>query len=225
METEIKLRVEYTCDRQSFLKDSWLIQYLKPGTEQTRDLHSWYFDTKNHVLKRKGIVLRLRQDDQQWFITVKRDVRQTNGLHHRREWSERLLGHSQNPEDGIDPHAALDFLLKRADRQEDRDGELEKWLRQVWTYPLEVVCETRFTRWSNLVSYQDTVIELAYDQGLLSCWGHSEPINECELELLSGPIDGLIQFGQQMARQYHFTYENRSKFARCMALCDNHEED
>ena len=55
---------------------------------------------------------------------------------------------------------------------------------------------------------------LSCDDGSIRAGGKTVPIMEMEIELYSGDLDELKEYGQKIADKYGLVPEDRSKFAR-----------
>ena len=71
---------------------------------------------------------------------------------------------------------------------------------------------------SYILDYDGAVIELAIDKGTIHCGEQSDSIDEVEFELMSGTVDALLELKERIASQVELRAEERSKFARGLAL-------
>ena len=69
-----------------------------------------------------------------------------------------------------------------------------------------------------ILDYAGAVIELAIDKGAIYCGEKSDSIDEVEFELMSGTVDALLELKERIASQVELRAEERSKFARGLAL-------
>ena len=69
-----------------------------------------------------------------------------------------------------------------------------------------------------ILDYAGAVIELAIDKGAIHCSEKSDSIDEVEFELMSGTVDVLLELRERIASQVELRAEERSKFARGLAL-------
>ena len=165
-----------------------------PGEEKTFSMETTYYDTPHNDLSKRCITLRRRMENETSVCTLKAPA-ETGRLEFELEC------------DSIE--TAIPELCKRA-HIKDLPTLLEKGVVPV--------CGARFKRLAKTVVYQDTTIEVALDQGILSGGGKEIPLCEVEFELKSGSEEQLRQFAAMAALQYGLNQERRSKFARANAL-------
>ena len=80
------------------------------------------------------------------------------------------------------------------------------------------ICGARFTRKAGTFTLRDCVLELALDQGILFSGEKEVPLCEIEVELKSGSREAVDAFAHQLAEIYDLKPEEKSKFARALAL-------
>jgi inorganic triphosphatase YgiF len=161
---------------------------------ERRSVASVYYDTARQELRRAGIALRLRRDGGRWLQTLKAASAQHAGLAQRTEWElpvrRKALEPQAFPRDEIRGATGID-LERLAPR-------------------LRPVFETRFTRRSGLVQVDGRAsAELALDRGSIVAGRRREPINELELELVSGETEPLMRFAE--ALQLPLAYESKAE--------------
>ena len=83
---------------------------------------------------------------------------------------------------------------------------------------VEPICGARFTRLAAKVTYEDAVIELALDRGVLTGGGREIPLLELEAELKAGSEAAVLRFGAELAERFGLREETKSKFARAREL-------
>ena len=79
-------------------------------------------------------------------------------------------------------------------------------------------CAARFTRLAAPVSWGESTLELALDQGTVLGGNREAPIFEVEAELKSGRDEDVRAFGAFLENTYGLVPEPKSKFARARAL-------
>ncbi|MBC7780040.1 MAG: inorganic triphosphatase, partial [Proteobacteria bacterium] len=169
------------------------------GKLQRRPLTSVYFDTPELTLAQRRVGLRLRRAGRVWLQTFKCELVDA-GAHQRGEWEWPVA------------RAALDFT-KLA------ETPLADWFVKARNRDaLAPRFETRFARSTALIDYEDASIEVALDRGKLIAGERQEAILELELELKSGPIEGLYAAAQAFNADHALMLEPRSKAARGFAL-------
>lgn len=177
IETEIKFEVS-PGDLQKLAAS----RSLRPSDGQLvehRHLVSTYFDTPNHLLKRNGISLRVRQAGKKRIQTIKTAA---NGVAvERGEWEKRIDGNEP------DLHAARGTPLQRL---------LSKRLKR----DLDAVFSTHVHRTLVPLRPGNSRVELALDEGHIRAGLYSSPLAEVELELKSGSIGDLFKTARAVAQ-------------------------
>ena len=84
------------------------------------------------------------------------------------------------------------------------------------------ICGAAFTRKVQLLEEPGMQAELAFDEGILFGKNRKLPLCEIELELKAGSREALDLFAKDFAAKYGLIPEEKSKFARALAL--NKEE-
>jgi inorganic triphosphatase YgiF len=178
-----------------------LVKQSSRGRPRPHALHSVYYDTSAHHLRRDGVALRLRCDGSRWTQTLKTAGASQGGLHVRQELetpvSAQLLNYQVLAQSGVSP--VFD------------DPELRAELR-----PIFVTDFRRIVR--HLETTPGTRIELCADTGTIAAGPYSAPINEVELELKQGSADALVDFALRLSDQVPFRLEPASKAERGYAL-------
>jgi inorganic triphosphatase YgiF len=177
IETEIKFEVS-PGDLQKLAAS----RILRPSDGQLvehRHMVSTYFDTPNHLLKRHGISLRVRQAGKKRIQTIKTTA---NGVAvERGEWEKRINGNEP------DLRAARGTPLQRL---------LSKRLKR----DLDAVFSTHVHRTLVPLRQGNSRVELALDEGHIRAGLYSSPLAEVELELKSGSIGDLFRTARTVAQ-------------------------
>ena len=177
IETEIKFEVS-----PGDLQKLAVSRSLRPSDGQLvehRHLVSTYFDTPNHLLKKSGISLRVRQAGKKRIQTIKTAA---NGVAvERGEWEKRIKG------DEPDLRAARGTPLQRL---------LSKRLKR----DLDAVFSTHVHRTLVPLRPGSSRVELALDEGHIRAGLYSSPLAEVELELKSGSIGDLFKTARTVAQ-------------------------
>ena len=159
-----------------------------------------YFETPDNQLRRWDMGLRIRGFGERYEMTLKAAGQTIGGLHQRPEYNVDLA----TPD--------LDIQLLPA----------EIWPvgcdLQALQQQLRPLFSTHFQREKWLVSYQNSEIEVAFDQGAVTAGELSEPLYEIELELKSGERDDLLAFAAELANTGGLRLGSLSKAARGYAL-------
>ena len=82
------------------------------------------------------------------------------------------------------------------------------------------ICSARFVRKAGTFTLRQCVLEIALDKGILFGNNRELPLCEIEVELKSGSREAADAFAAQLADIYGLQPEEKSKFARALALCD-----
>lgn len=202
---EIELKLSIAASDVITLRNLPLLQQSAPLPPTTEQLHSTYFDTPELTLKQHRSALRVRKTPHAWIQTFKGGGGATAGLHQRHEWECEVAG----------PVLELDSLLPLIDQPEaqavlEQPGLAER-LQPLFTTDFER------TAWM-LHLAQDTVVELALDQGWVVAGESSTPISEIELELKQGQLPVLLAFSQELRQLLTLQPSNISKAQRGFAL-------
>ena len=167
-----------------------------PSASSRRRLISTYYDTPDLALKRRGISLRVREQDSRFIQTVKMvGVGGVGDLLSRGEWEDELA------ENSPDPQAS------------QSGGHLPEGIAE----NLRPLFATDVTR--TLVAIEPapaTRIAAAIDEGQIRAAGRSgtEPISEIELELGSGDAAALYEVAMRLLEVAPIQIEPRSKSER-----------
>lgn len=161
---------------------------------ERQTLRSLYFDTPEFALTRRKIALRLRRVGYHWVQTLKAAAPAIGALSARPEWEAQVMGNA--PDLAVLPPEALALLA---------GIDLDR-LAPVF------VTEVKRVTWQ--VRVGDTAMEIALDQGEVRAGDRIEPICEIELELKSGPPDGLFAAALDLLERVPLRVDSRSKAAR-----------
>lgn len=83
---------------------------------------------------------------------------------------------------------------------------------------LEEICGARFTRLARDVTFGESRLELALDEGVLFRGENRQKLLELEVELKEGRDEDAVTFMQILAAKYGLHPEKKSKFKRAMEL-------
>ncbi len=176
---------------------SWQSQHSAPQT-----LTNIYFETADNRLRQNDIGLRIRGYDGRYEMTVKTGGKVVGGLH-------------QRPEYNVDIDSdKLDLARFPADIWP------EGWDIEALQAELHPLFRTDFTREKWVITYGESEIELALDQGTISSNSAdkavelSEPLSEIELELKQGNQADLLALAAELAQIGGLRQGNLSKAAR-----------
>jgi inorganic triphosphatase YgiF len=176
VETEIKFRLP---KRNLGASSRLTIPGCKVGARSENDLLSTYFDTRKHKLKRRGLLLRVRQTDGKHVQTIKK----TSGAQFGRgEWETEIGG--RTPDLGEANGTPLEQLASNKLRRK-----------------LKPIFETSVHRITLPVRTGRSELELAIDHGRIVAAGHTSRIEEVELELKKGPSRDLFRVAKALERK------------------------
>lgn len=168
------------------------------GERHTIDQHDTFFDTSELALSRTRHAVRLRTGGKQPVVTLKGPGSAAQGVHSREEWEEPTGDH--------DPDGWPQTIRQR----------LHDLIGAQPLQPLLAVHNQR-RAWELLKAGQ-VVGEVALDRGEITADDEHEPMHELEIELKGGTREDLEQVGELVQRQLPAQPEDRSKFARGLAL-------
>lgn len=166
-----------------------------PGQWQIFHMETIYYDTPDRALSARRYTLRKRLENGQPVCTLKTPG--SNGS--RGEWEVSC--------DSIAD--AIPMLCKLIGSEE---------LHLLTQTGLIPVCGAKFTRHAKQIPWQDSLLELALDEGRLTGADRTVPLCEIEVELKSGSTLAADAFAATLAQTYHLVPEDRSKFQRALSL-------
>jgi triphosphatase len=176
-----------------------LLDHLKLATlGEQRTLRSVYYDTPEKTLRGHGFNLRVRDDGARRVQTVKKSPAGGNGFR-RGEWEIRL--EDMTPDLAAAAATPLGEVLKPRD------------LARV-----QPLFEVELSRIGRSVEVDGAVIEIVMDRGWVRAGGRKAPVREIELELKSGPVQGLFRLARELAEVAPMELCFVSKSARGFAL-------
>lgn len=204
MEIELKLLLDQEGCRK--LREHPLIERLKAGGPEHRDLLAIYFDTPDFLFRKHDAGLRVRQSNGQWMQTMKAGGSVQGGLHQRHEW--------EGPADGSRPDLGRLRALV---------GPGTEWSSLLATQSLDERLQELFAVKVGRLAWDlrmgETDIELVLDEGTIERDGRQDPVSEIELELKSGDPAGLFELALRLLDDIPMRLGNRSKAERGYALC------
>ncbi|TRX53895.1 inorganic triphosphatase [Thalassomonas sp. M1454] len=209
METEIELKYLVLGNDVAQVITNLLTLHKLPFQYQEQELGNNYFDTPDLQLRKADIGLRIRHSSVKASEqTVKTAGQVIGGLHQRPEYNTTI--------DGEVPKLSLfDANIWPA------DFNIEKISAN-----LTSLFATNFKRSTWLITCaDDSIIELAYDSGVVCTSSKSEDISEIELELVSGNKVSLFDLAKLLFSQLSLRPGLASKAARGYGLAFAHEPE
>lgn len=167
-----------------------------PARWQIISMQTTYYDTPSHALSARRWTLRRRMENTVSVCTLKTPG---TGLE-RGEWEVKCAG----------IESAITELCKCG-----ATAELETLCKE----GLVISCGAKFTRKAGTFTLRDCVLEIALDQGVLLGGGKEIPLCELEIEHKEGSREAVDAFAKELAEIYGLQAEEKSKFARALALC------
>src|SRR5262249_37676531 len=167
MADEVELKLTVAPDRASAVRQMPLLRQLAVKRAVTRQLETVYFDTPDRALERRGVVLRIRNLGRRRVQTIKLPSDGLSGLQVLREVETTISG------DWPELDKIVDLRLRRlfADRSISQR--------------LEPLFATDFRRTVWPLRFNETLVEMAFDQGEIRAKGAALPLSEIELEIKS----------------------------------------
>lgn len=225
METELKLSFPDTESMYSVLSAPWFLDVLEIKGEKTEDYENRYLDTKDRILESSRTSMRIRHIVGEDYIhTVKtspvslanvlpESVR--SGMTSRCEWNV-----STDRKD-----FDVDYFLHEAKALEDPYEVLAAALVPVLGHELISVCKTAFRRHTVTAVFEGSTMEICLDNGECIASGKSLPILEMEIELISGDIEAVQKLGKLIMEHTGCSPLSISKYARCLMLMKEAQND
>ena len=199
--TEIELKLLLSKeDLERLLTLDFMVQAVREGSRKVRHLVSTYYDTQELTLKEHGIAYRVRdKGDGSFEATVKTQKQSAGGLSERLELNLPLA----EAQPVLDGFAALGLGFE---------------LSELAPGGVQALFTVDVQRITYILDYAGAVCELAIDKGAIRCGEKSDSIDEVEIELLEGEVQALLELKERIAATVTLRAEERSKFARGLAL-------
>ena len=199
--TEIELKLLLSKeDLERLLTLDFMVQAVREGSRKVRHLVSTYYDTQELTLKEHGIAYRVRdKGDGSFEATVKTQKQSAGGLSERLELNLPLA----EAQPVLDGFAALGLGFE---------------LSELAPCGVQALFTVDVQRITYILDYAGAVCELAIDKGAIRCGDKSDSIDEVEIELLEGEVQALLELKERIAAAVTLRAEERSKFARGLAL-------
>jgi inorganic triphosphatase YgiF len=200
MADEVELKLTVAPERAAAVRHMPLLRRLAEKRAVTRQLNTVYFDTPNQALAQRGIVLRIRSLGRRRVQTIKLPSEGLGGLQVLREIETTIAG--DRPE--------LDKIADLRLRRLFADKAITRGLVPLFT------TEFRRTVWP--LRFNESLIELAFDQGEIRAKSARLPISEIELELRNGRPEHLFELALAVHEGLPVTMGSATKAARGYAL-------
>ena len=188
-EVEIKLAVSDKAfnELEEHLKNFICLVHKKQFLSNT------YYDYPDHFLAKQKMGLRIRQEDQELTLTLKTNGEVVGGLHSRPEYN-----------------------LSLTEKETPTNAQLRELypFEQLPSSTLQPIFSTDFNRTFWLVEFQQSKIEVAFDQGKIIAGESEQPICEIEFELKSGNVQDLFDFVETLPFERDIYFSSVSKAKR-----------
>ena len=208
MEQETKYTIKDSETADLIWEDILSGKYGDPKGAESVLMEGAYFDTPSRVLKRNNVALRVRCEGSICFATLK--------------WggSKVIQGLHEHQEVNIPVDTGSCFIAPPVDVfEESIDGKNMGEL--LGDESLELLFETVVTRRRAKLRYGSSIMELAIDRGKVIAGEKEAPISEIEIELYAGELSDVLDLTAVISEKYGLTPEDRSKYARAIALLDD----
>jgi triphosphatase len=212
MEQETKYAIKDRETADLIWEDVLSGSFGDPISPETAEMEGAYYDTPGRVLKKNNIALRVRCEGTICFATIK--------------WggSKVVQGLYEHQEVNIPVDTDSCLIAPSVDIfEESIDGERMSDL--IGDEELEMLFVTKVTRRRTKVHYGGSVMEIAIDEGKVAAGEKEEAISEIEVELYSGELSDVLLLTQEISEKYGLEPENRSKYARAIALLEENEKE
>ena len=206
MEIELKYKIESDEKFESILSDGWIAGVAESAEPEVVRMKAAYFDTEDHSLIKHNIAFRIRSEGERMIATLKwkDDDAGISGLYIRSEINIPVT--DQTALFGPDPELFIE------------SAEGKDLIDIIGKKPLVNVFDIFFTRKRFRIDYEQSIIELALDEGVILAGADSFRLRELELEMLSGEKEDLLAIGKVVAAKYKLKPELKTKFARGVEL-------
>ena len=199
---EIEVKLELAPATLLSLKKIPLFQTIKAAPKRASQV-SVYFDTDEHKLRQKGLMLRVRREGRRYTQTIKST---TNfGLFERDEWETEIAGREPdlNQANGTVPGPLLSKKVRRR---------------------LKPLFETRVRRTVYPVVDDERAIALAVDRGTIDTGTRSQRLCEIEIELERGTPAVLFDVARELTLALPARLAVKSKSERGYEIVDGEQE-
>lgn len=191
----LSLAIEYELKYRATAQAQAAIRLAVQGPENLYEMQTTYYDTPSGALSGRKYTLRRRMENTLSVCTLKAP---SQG-HGRGEWETCC-------DDIIKAIPVLCQMGAPAD------------LTDLTAEGIVPICGAKFTRIAKTIVFEDGVLELALDSGILIGGGRELPLCEVEVELKEGTPALADQYAKYLAQKFGLIPEHGSKFRRALAL-------
>lgn len=191
MSNEVELKLAVTPDAFDTLKTH--LNQFKILEQNTVFLGNTYFDYPDHFLAKQKMGLRVRQENNDFTLTLKTDGKVFGGLHSRPEYNLSI------PDNSVPTTEQLTSLYP---------------FENLPSATLQPIFSTDFNRTFWLIAFGASKIEVAFDQGKILSGEKTQPICEIEFELKEGLVSDLFHFVSLLPFEQDIYFSSASKAKR-----------
>ena len=200
MEIELKYAINNKEIAAKIWDDEELKKIEEPDTRETLFMDAIYFDTKDMDLSKNDMAYRVRREGDRLVASLKWGGGSEGALHKREEINIPVNDTKPNP-----------VIFEACDIGPDM-------MKIISGKELQPLVDMHIERKRFRVEIDDTLLEISIDGGEIKTVNGSVPVNEVEIELFSGPEEGMMKIGQMLMEKYDLVSEKRSKFYRGLIL-------
>ena len=202
----MEIELKYGIPAQEIADEIWrdkLFFHLEEEESRTEMcFDARYFDTPDWDLSKNGVAYRVRKEGGRWVAALKWKGSTEGALHVREEINVPVIDEKPDPEVFLECEFG------------------EKLMEIIGSKQLYCLLETKFHRKQFRIDTGTGLFELAVDDGWIITPYGEEKISEVEIELFSGETEELEQLGKTLSEKYGLEKEERSKYARGLAIIE-----
>ncbi len=201
---EIELKFQIPQEKQDAL-----IKAFQRKNDRSLHLQAKYYDTPSFILSEHSISLRQRLENDQWVQTLKLPTEQKL----KRAEFEHVLATDETKLD-------LEVYLKNKQIAKSIQALLEQNKSL-----LEIQFQTDIERRLSVFHFQNSQIEVSYDQGQIFTQDNRLTLHELEFELKQGTVQDLISFILPRVKRYGLWLDVRSKAQQGFQLAQSIQDN
>lgn len=209
-EIELKYSVESESVFDEILNSDLLKKSISGHVEKI-DMHAEYFDTEDKQLYANDIAFRIRKEDDKFIATIKWNEENVlvSGLYKRNEINVSI----PKEQSVITPQ--ISFFEKT---------EIYEILTNLLAdNELKFMFQTDYLRKQVKIEQDGNMFVLSYDIGKVIAGEKNKKISEIEIELYSGEVDDLVNFGNALEKKFNLKIEKLTKFAKGLKMLEQKE--
>lgn len=203
-EVELKFKIESPSLLEALWTDPKIKELEVINSRQEIQMMAEYYTTSTSSLEKDKIGLRVRQEGKAIVLTYKSKGTAKNGLHTREEINVPLNGLLQ-------PKALRETILKTPHLSK----KLFPYLKNDTLRP---ILKTNFIRKKCHLKVNQSLFELALDNGFFEKDNKKVAFSEIEIELIEGTFNDGEAFFKKLKKAYALQIENKSKLERGLML-------